>query len=80
MVELSDKVYEPIKQKATKLYRDDFNNDELQKGWNDVYMMNDDNTSFRKEIVRLCSQGAIGFVTDVNDTVPDSQFLIEDFE
>lgn len=53
MVGLSEKLYHPIRIKATDIYRDNFDDESVQEGWNDFYVMDKDNSEFRKEMVRL---------------------------
>jgi hypothetical protein len=51
MVGLSEKVIPSMRKKAAVIYRDDFDNDEVQNGYNDL--IQDDVTDFRSEMVRL---------------------------
>jgi len=53
MVGLTEKIYDPIKQQASKIYHDNFTDEEVQEGWNCFYLMDKDNTEFRKEMVKL---------------------------
>jgi len=57
MIGLSDKVIPSMRKKAAVIYRDDFDNEEVQNGYNEL--IQDDMTDFRSEMIKLQSSDTI---------------------
>lgn len=72
MVGLSEKVIPSMRKKAAVIYRDDFDNEEVQNGYNDL--IQDDFTEFRSEMVRLHT-GTSSIYNDSNSVIRVREFI-----
>jgi hypothetical protein len=78
MMGLSDKIMPSMQKKAAIIYRDDFFNEDIQNGYNDLIL--DDTSIFREELTRLCLSNKLFVYRHqlIQNPVSDALLVVED--